>query len=204
MKNIKLMIILCVVIFLITACFASPSKSGSQTEVGDQNRWQTYTNDKYQFTVQFPSVWQVIELPTPEFPTTTDQVWFVNETLPQPQTGSRADVVLIFTQDDPSPSWESHYFDEYQSDILWLGNIQARRISGVNKESRFSEIVFLAKIGDYYLQALPNNGEASLAYFDQMVSSIRFAPTDSATPLPLVSDNRGNLEDKTIEVDFRR
>jgi WD40 repeat protein len=198
MKTIKLMISLFGVIFLITACLASPGKTGLQTDIDDQNRWQTYTNDKYQFTVQFPSAWQVIEPPTPEFPTTTDQVWFVSETLPQPQTGSRADVVLIFTQDDPSRSWDSHYFDEYQSDILWLGDIQARRISGVNKESRFSEIVFLAKIGDYYLQALPNHGEASLAYFDQMVSSIRLTSTDSATPSPLVSDNRGNQEDITI------
>ena len=116
----------------------------------------------------------MIELPTTEYPTATDQVWFVSETLPLPQTDSRADIVLIFTQEDPSSSWEPQYFDDYQSDTFRLGDIQARRISGINKESKFSEIVVLAKIGDYYLQALPNHGEASLEYFDRVISSMRF------------------------------
>jgi WD40 repeat protein len=198
MKNIKLMIILFVVIFLITACLASPSKIGSQTEVGDPNRWQTYTNEKYQFTVQFPSVWRVIELPIPEYPAVTDQIWFVSETLPQPQTGSRADIVLLFTKQDPSSVWGPQYFDDFQSDIFWLGGIQARRISGINKESKLSEIVILAKIGDYYLQALPNHGDASLKYFDPVISSIRFTQTDSTTPLPPVTNYRESLEEKTI------
>jgi len=198
MKNIKLTIPLFGVFFLITACFASPHKTDLPMDVGDQTNWQTYTNDKYQFTVQYPSVWRVMELPAPEYPTVTDQIWFTSETLPQPQTGSRADIVFIFTLQDPSSNWDPQYFDDYQSDSFQLGDMQASRISGVNKESRFSEIVVLAKIGDYFLQALPNGSEASLAYFDRVVSSLRYTRTNSPTPSPQVSDNRGNLEDKTV------
>jgi hypothetical protein len=201
MKNIKFTIILFVAIFMLTACLAGPGKTGSQIDVGDQNRWQTYTNDKYQFTVQLPSVWQVIELPTPEYPTPTDQVWFISETLPQPQTGSRADIVFIFTQQDPSPNWDPQYFEDYQEDTFRMGDIQARRISGINKESRFSEIVVLAKIGSYYLQALPNHGDAALTYFDPVVSSIEFTQTDSTTPNPSANNNRENPADETFTFD---
>jgi len=174
MKNKKRMMILILGMFLIAACFANPGKTGSQNDVGDQSKWQTYTSAKYQFTVRFPSTLQVIELPTTEYPTATDQVWFISETLPPPQTDSRADIVFIFTQEDPSPGWEPQYFDDYQSGTFRLGDIQARRVSGINKESKFSEIVVLAKIGDYYFQALPNHSEASLEYFDPVISSIQF------------------------------
>jgi hypothetical protein len=198
MKTIKLVMLLCVSVFLLAACLASPGKQGLQADVGDQNKWQTYTSAKYQFTVQFPSAWQVIELPTTEFPTTTDQVWFVSETLPRPQTDSRADIVFIFTQEDPSSGWESEYFDEYKSDDFWLGFIQARRIYGINKESKFSEMVVLAKIGDYYFQALPNHGEASLEYFDPVISSIQFVQAKATTSPPTPTINRESLQEKTI------
>ena len=198
MKTIKPVMLLFVSAFLLAACLASSDNLGLQSEDGDQNDWQTYTSAKYKFTVRFPSVWQVIELPTTEYPTATDQVWFVSETLPLPQTDSRADIVLIFTQEDPSPGWKSAYFDEYQSDAFWLGDIQARRISGINKESKFSEIVVLAKIGDYYLQALPNHGEASLEYFDRVISSLRFVQAEAPTPPPSATSVPGSLDEQTI------
>jgi len=141
---------------LLTACLANPSKTGLNTDDDPQNDWQTYTNARYQFTVRYPTTWQVIELPIAQFPSVTDQVWFISETLPQPQTDSRADIVFIFTEQDPSSDWEPQYFDDYQSNSYKVGEIQAKRISGINKESRISEIVVLARIGDYYLQALPN------------------------------------------------
>ncbi|HEX6269176.1 MAG TPA: hypothetical protein VFZ43_02985 [Anaerolineales bacterium] len=198
MKTIKLVILLFVSVFLLAACLAGSGKTGLQSDVGDQIKWQTYTSAKYQFTVRFPSDWQVIELPTTAYPTATDQVWFVSETLPRPQTGSRADIVLVFTREDPAPGWESQYFDDYRSDTFWLGDIQARRISGINKESKSPEIVVLAEIGDYYLQALPNHGEASLEYFDQVISSIRFVQAEVTTPPPSTTSSRGGLDEKTI------
>ncbi len=131
MKTIKHMMIFFVSIFLLAACLAGPGKLSLQSYVGDQNEWQIYTSAKYQFTVRFPSAWQVIELPTTEYPTATDQIWFVSEALPPPHTDARADIVLIFTLEDPSSGWKSQYFDEYQSDDFWMGYIQARRISGI-------------------------------------------------------------------------
>jgi WD40 repeat protein len=199
MRNIKHMMILFVSIFLLAACLAAPGELSLLSDVSDQNEWQIYTSAKYQFTVRFPSAWQVIELPTTEFPTATDQIWFVSETMPLPQTDSRADIVLIFTQEDPSSGWGSQYFDEYQSDDFWLGDIQARRISGINKESKSSEMVVLAKIGDHYLQALPNHGEASLEYFDPVISSIRFVRVNATTFPPSATSIPWSLDEKIIE-----
>ncbi|MEJ2352625.1 MAG: hypothetical protein P8Y03_22800 [Anaerolineales bacterium] len=198
MKTIKLVMLLCLSVFLLAACLASPGKQDIQSDVGDQSEWQTYTSVKYQFTVQFPSAWQVIEMPATEYPTVTDQVWFVSDTLPPPQTGARADIVFIFTMEDPSSSWEPRYFDDYQSDPFQLGDIQARRISGINKESKSSELVMLAKIGDYYLQALPNHGEASLEYFEPVISSIRFVRDEATAPPQSAISTSNNLDEKTI------
>jgi WD40 repeat protein len=198
MKTIKLVMLLFVSVFLFTACLNCPGKLGLQSGIGNHDKWQTYTSAKFQFAVQIPSVWHVIELPNSEYPTAMDQVWFVSKTLPLPKTDSRADIVLIFTQEDPSPGWEPQYFDDYQSEAFWLGDIQGRRISGINKESKFSEIVVVSKIGDYYFQALPNHGEASLEYFDQVVSSIRFHQTRSTTPSIPTTSNRGSLEEQTM------
>jgi len=198
LKKVRFMLILFLSIILLAACLTSPGKQGLQTDIGDQNKWQTYTSAKYQFAVRFPLAWQVIELPTKEYPTATNQVWFVSESLPRPQTGSRADIVFIFTEEDPSSGWEMQQFDDYQSDAFLLGNIQARRISGINKEGNFSEIVVLAKIGDYYLQALPNHGEASLEYFNQVISSIQFVQTEATPQLPTPTRYRESLQDKTI------
>lgn len=198
MKTIKLVMLLLVSAFLLAACRASSDNPGLHSKDGDQSDWQTFTSAKYQFTVRFPSIWQVMELPTADYPTTTDQVWFVGETLPLPQTSSRADIVLIITQEDPSPSWNPEHLDEYQSDTFWLGDVQARRISGINKESQFPGIVVLAKIGDYYLQALPNHSEASLEYFDRVISSLRFVQAESPTPPPSATSVPGNLDGQRI------
>jgi hypothetical protein len=196
-ETIEVVALLFLSAFLLAACLSSRDISGSQSEDGDQNDWQTFTSAKYGFTVRFPSVWQVIELPTAQYPTVTDQVWFVGEILPLPQTDCRADIALIFTQEDPSASWNSEHFDEYQSDTFWLGDIKARRISGINKEGKYREIVVLAKIGDYYLQALPNNGEASLGYFDPVISSLRFVQADAPTPPPSATRVPENQDEQT-------
>jgi WD40 repeat protein len=198
MKTIKLLMPLFMSVFLLTACLSSPVKQGLQTDIIDQDEWQTYTSTKYQFSIQYPSTWQVMELPTPEYPTATDQVWFVSEALPPSQTDARVDIMLIFTPDDPSSDWDLQYFDDYQSDTFQLGEIQAIRISGINKESKSSELVVLAKIGDYYLQALPNHGEASLEYFDPMISSIRYTRVEANIPSPTATSDLKSQDEKTI------
>jgi hypothetical protein len=198
MKIIKSVLLLCVSLAILTACLSSLGKSGLKSEANGQDTWQTYTNDKYKFTIQFPPVWQVVELPTATYPTVTDQVWFISESLPLPQTDSRADIVLIFSQEDPFASWEPQFFDDYQSDVFWLGDIPARRISGINKESQFSEIVVLAEIGDLYLQAVPNQSEASLEYFDRVIASLRFVQAEAHTPPSSAIRVLENLNEQTI------
>jgi hypothetical protein len=198
MKTITSVIFRSIGVALLAACSASPGGQGLPSDSDDQITWQTYANATYQFTIELPTSWKVIEPPSVEYPTATDQVWFVSEALPQPQTDSRADVVLIFTQEDPSSVWGPQYFDDYQSDVFWLGDRQARKISGINKESRTPEMVVLGKIGDYYLQALPNHGENSLKYFDQVISSIRWVQEEATSPLPTATSIQRSLDEKTI------
>jgi hypothetical protein len=198
MKTIMPVMLLLVSALMLAACVAGPANLDLQSGESNQDDWQTYTSTRYSFTVQFPSDWQVVELPTAEYPTATDQVWFVSEALPPPQTGARADIVLLFTQEDPSPSWQPDYFDQYQSDAFRLGELEGRRISGVNKESLGSELVVLVQIGDRYLQASPNQGEASLKYFDRVISSLRFAPTQAPTPPPPATTVPESLDEQTV------
>jgi hypothetical protein len=198
MKTKNLVMFLFISVFLLAACLSSYGKQSLQTDISDQNEWQTYSSTKYQFTVRFPTTWQVIESPTTEFPTAMDQIWFVSEGLPPLQTDARADIALIFTREDPSLHWEARYFDDYQSNPFQLGDIEARRISGINKESKTPELVVLARIGDYYFQALPNHGEASLEYFDPVISSIRFLRQEDTTPAPLNTSALKDPDEKTI------
>ena len=198
MKTIKLVLPLFMSIFMLAACLSVHGGQSLPIDTRDQNKWQTYTNNKYQFTIQIPSTWQVLELPTPEYPTATDQIWFVSETLPPPQTDARADIVLIFAREDPSSGWELQYFDDYQSELFQLGDIQAKRISGINKESKSSELVVLMRIGDYYLQALPNHGDVSLEYFDPVISSIRFARAEATSSPSFAPSTPKSIGDKTI------
>ncbi len=97
MKTIKLVMPLLISVFLLAACLSVHGMQSLPTGISDQDEWQTYTSTKYQFTIQLPTTWQTIEMPTAEYPTANDQVWFVSETLPPPQTDARADIVLIFT-----------------------------------------------------------------------------------------------------------
>jgi tetratricopeptide (TPR) repeat protein len=110
-----------------------------------------------------------VELPTTDYPAVLDQVWLVSEGLPPAGTGARADIVLLFSQEDPAPSWAPGFFNEYRSEVFRLGDVEGRRITGVNKESLTPELVVLARIGDRYLTALSNGGEAAQAHFEKGV-----------------------------------
>jgi hypothetical protein len=117
-----------------------------------------------------------LEVPTLNYPTGSDQVWFASESFPPPQTGARADITLILTEEDPSPNWQPEFFDDYQSESIQLGNLTGKRISGINKESQFKEIVVIARVGEYFLLALPSHSPASLESFEAVLSSLNVSP----------------------------
>ncbi|HLF91447.1 MAG TPA: hypothetical protein VI451_21055 [Anaerolineales bacterium] len=93
-----------------------------------------------------------------------------------------AEIVLIFTQDDPSPTWQPQFFDYYKSDTYLLDNAEAEVISGINKESQVEETAVIIKIEEYYLLALPNFGDESLKYFDQVIASFQMFMNGSYQP----------------------
>ncbi|MBN1148113.1 MAG: hypothetical protein JXA78_12715 [Anaerolineales bacterium] len=134
--------------------------------------WNDYTNREHYFSVSYPAGYNFLEVPNSGYPSEIDQVWFASSSFPPAQTGARADIVLMITEDDPTPNWAPQFFDNYKSETIQLDNVQAVRISGKNKESLSEELVVIAKIGGYYLQALPNHSTESLKYFDQMIASL--------------------------------
>lgn len=159
--------------FLLLACQVPVKRTGMPNEASSPAPWQTYTSAKYHFAIDYPPGWQFLEVPNSDYPTESDQVWFTSDGFPPPQTGARADIVLIFTADDPSPNWQSQYFDDYHLEGILIGGESAVKISGINKESGYKEIVVITKLGDNYIQALPNHSSASLEYFDAVMLSLR-------------------------------
>lgn len=174
MKTKILFLVMLIIPIFLAACLPFFEKTIVNSDDSKPIDWWTYSNSKYSFKVNLPSDWQVIELPVPEFPNVNNQVWFVNKASPEPNTDSRADIVLVFTKVNPASIWEQQYFDDYKVNDLWLGEILAKKVTGINKESKYPEIVVLAELGDYYLQAIPNQGDISLEYFEPIISSLRY------------------------------
>jgi alpha-tubulin suppressor-like RCC1 family protein len=133
--------------------------------------WSTYTNHKYNFSVDYPS-WNVMEIPNPDYPAEIDQVWFATSSFPSAQTDARADITLWITQENPTPKWNADFFDNYKVEEIWLGNVSALRITGINKESRRDEYVIIVQTGDYFIQAMPNQSTESQRYFDPIMYSL--------------------------------
>lgn len=133
--------------------------------------WSSYTNQKYHFSVDHPN-WNVMEVPSSEYPADIDQVWFASAAFPRAQTDARADITLWITQEDPTENWDPGYFDNFEEEVIWLGNVSALRISGTNKESLQDEYVIIVKTGEYFIQAMPNQSPESLRYFDQVMYSL--------------------------------
>ena len=113
-----------------------------------------------------------MEVPNSDYPADVDQVWFSSSNFPPAKTDARPDIALWITQEDPTPKWDARFFDNYEAEVIWLGNVSALRISGTNKESLRDELVVIVKTGDYFIQAMPNQSPESLRYFDQVMHTL--------------------------------
>jgi len=146
-----------------------------------QWNWSSYTNHKYYFSVDYPN-WNVMEVPNSDYPAEIDQVWFTSSIFPSAQIDARPDIALWITQEDPTPEWDARFFDNYETEVIWLGNVSGLRISGTNKESLQDELVVIVKTGDYFIQAMPNQSPESLRYFDQVMYTLNIDWNMVATP----------------------
>jgi len=81
-------------------------------------------------------------------------------------------VVIILTDEDPTPNWQPQYLDNYTSETIQINGISAVRISGTGKESLRAEAVVIAYLDNVYLQAWPNQ-TSDLTLFYQIVASLR-------------------------------
>jgi len=113
-----------------------------------------------------------MEVPNPDYPAEIDQIWFSSTNFPSAQTDARPDIALWITQEDPTSNWDPQYFDTYKEEVIWLGNVSALRISGTNKESLQDELIVIVETGDYFIQAMPNQSQESLRYFDQVMYTL--------------------------------
>ena len=154
----------------------TPTTKPESTSSAETANWKTYTNIKHKFSLKYPTDWKYVEVPTPTYQTQNDEIWFLPQSspLPPPQTDARADVVFVFTSEDTSSNWQPQYFNNYKTESYQLGNVSAKKITGINKGGLNQEMVIIADVGDFYLQVFSNYGEVSLQYFDQILSTFRF------------------------------
>jgi hypothetical protein len=134
--------------------------------------WNPYENHKYLFSVDYPSTWNVVDTPISPGLTRVDQVWFSRSNDLMEQTGARPEVVLWIAQEDPTANWDPQFFDNFKEETIQLGNVSALRISGTNKESHKDEIVIIVDAGGYFIQAMPNQSDESLRFFDQILLTL--------------------------------
>ena len=123
-----------------------------------------------------------MEVPNSDYPAEIDQVWFTSSIFPSAQIDARPDIALWITQEDPTPEWDARFFDNYETEVIWLGNVSGLRISGTNKESLQDELVVIVKTGDYFIQAMPNQSPESLRYFDHVMYTLNIDWNMVATP----------------------
>jgi alpha-tubulin suppressor-like RCC1 family protein len=155
--------------------------------------WKTYTNSQYGIAIEYPAAWKFMVVPNEDYPAEQDQVWFSASEFPFPQSGARADIVLIMTPEDPSSDWQAQYFDDYKSEKIQIGNLPAMKISGINREGKFKEVAIIIDAGSTYILALGNQGSTSLDIFDRVVGSIRKITPIADTPAALALINaKGN------------
>lgn len=136
--------------------------------------WKTYKNEEYGFEFKYPSKWLYLETPTNIYQTTEEQIWLGKSVNPPSGTDAKTDISIIINKADPSSNWEEKYFNDYKSERYQLGDIQAKKISGINKESLNNELIVIASTGNFYLQILSNQSEESLKYFDQILATFKF------------------------------
>lgn len=172
---------LLVSVIYLTACRPTRGSFALSDIEAPNDQWSTYMNTRYRFAIDYPTGWKIMEVPNDKYPVEHDQVWFTNTDFPPPQTGARADIVLLMTPEDPSPNWQSQFFDNYKAEKIRLENVSAMKISGTNREGRFNEIAVIIDIGETYILALPSHSSTSLDYFDRVVASFRVIDQNTAT-----------------------
>jgi hypothetical protein len=142
--------------------------------------WQTYTNQKYSFSISYPPGWKYLEVPTPTYQTEFDEVWFTSPDIPfpPPQTNARSPVTIRITKSDPSINWPPQYFRDYKEEPFKLRNSEGKKISGISIAEEAQRTVIIANIGDVYILALPGSFDSrSIRNFEQILSTFKFLKT---------------------------
>jgi len=184
MVKIKIIcwLVLLVSVICLTACRPTRGSFASPEIDAPNDQWNTYTNTRYRFAIDYPAGWKILEVPNEKNPGELNQVWFTNTDFPPPQTGARADIVLIMTKEDPSPNWQSQFFDNYKAEQIQLGNVSAMKMSGTNREGKFNEIAVIVDLGEIYILAIPSHSSTSLDYFKRALASFRTINLGIAAP----------------------
>lgn len=151
----------------------------------EPDEWQTYTNLQNGFSVQYPPGWRVKEISVSENSNSHEEVWFAAEDFPIPNTDAQPNLVIIITEEKPSARWDEVHFNEYSSEIIRVGDGNGTKISGINRESLFSETVVMMKVGSVYLQVLPGPQGEMLDIFNKVVASF---DSSAASPEEITID----------------
>ena len=164
--------VICLVLIVVTlsGCRNFDTSSVPVT-VESPTEWQTYTNVNHKFSFQYPPGWKIKEFSAIGNERKQEEVWFAAGELPPENTDAQSELTLIITKDSPLARWKQEYFDEYQSEIIPIGDGRAMKISGVNKESLYRETVVILELDDVYLQLLPGQSAQALEAFEQILNT---------------------------------
>jgi hypothetical protein len=160
--------------------------------------WKTYTNTKYHFSLQYPPHWHYLEVSGDDLLGALDQVLFMSDETLLDQTDVRSDITVMISDIDPSESWQSQFYENYSKVMIQLGDLTAERISGINKKSQFEERVVIIKIGEHFIQALPNFSPESLEYFDHVISSLQIEQVEASAHHPSTMIVPESKEEQTV------
>ncbi len=138
--------------------------------------WQTYTNQKYNFAIKYPSDWKYIEVPNNKYQTQYDGVWLLPKSSTPPLPNSDGLTVPIALQlSTTDPSINPQFIDNYKSESYLIGILQGKRITGTSKAGMaIDEIVI--KANTFYIDAKTHG-----ANFDQILSTFKFTDSTQVT-----------------------
>lgn len=137
--------------------------------------WTIYHNEKYDFLLDVPPAWRVMETPNQDYPTQSEQIWLSAEAFPPFAEEILPDVLVSIFQESPAARWEPQYFDDYSVELL-IGElpVEGTYITGMHKETgRRAEVVIAQLPGGAFLELQRTGVEEMSALFNQMVLTLR-------------------------------
>lgn len=139
--------------------------------------WQTYTSEKYAFSFKYPPLWALQAVSAPKL---NDEIWIASDLSRIPPgkygdigNGARPPISFTISKQDLSSNYKAQSYKNFQSIPYTVGNTAGVKKSGYNEEGMMQETIISAKIGNWYLNVVPQDVEES-QQVDRILSTFKF------------------------------